>query len=342
MVTERSSLEQLSSTEEGLFRVFSEGYGLDEQTARQLAGMLAPSAGNFNTQILSDIVWAAAHWGSLKNKPFEIIDKGAEEVIQWLTQPQGFTWARQQAAPERFPIETERAQQAFMQDEIRRLGLAPGRTPEEVEAIRATRVEQVGLLGQERVKERARQREVGIVAGERRDLAEELRQFGAGRDVGDIPTTAQVTQPFLERLGIPAATRFFRQRLPGIIAGAGIPAARGRFFEEGLPTEGELGRLEREYASGLKELSRLRRLRKRGGIDLEGEKDLKQRERSQEPLLRRIEKLRETERGKLRAGDPLKTFLGDFPFLEKFKAATPSERGFSSRQFRPRTRFLNF
>ena len=146
-----------------------------------------------------------------------------------------------------------------------------------------------------------------------------LRRIAEGRSqfeeqLPPIRTATQISAPFIKEIRetvSPAAQRFFAREIPNLFASGGFAERRRRFLEE-----------QREFP-GLEP-------RSFKGITPEQERELNV----------EIEDFEAEQEAKRKRIDPFEQFLSTFPFRETFQALTPRERGFQSRQFRPRTRFL--
>ncbi len=293
-------------------------YEVEEEIAQQLAQVVlgTPGIENLSDEIFDDVVWTLVNWGSI-TKPPELRGATAQQVLPWLVTPQGFTWARARAsegAPlstrqkllqEQFARTAPTGQEAFMQSEVRRLGLGVGPERERQRELDRLAGEQVNLQQIEAVRQRGRSQQ------------EQLEREQFANLVGEFPSQQPLVSGAIAGIPVPAARRFFSRELPGIIQGAGIPALRRAWWER------------RARFPGVSP-------RGAGDISVTGtEAEIAE---AEEPLIE-FERARERQ---LAEPDPLKTLLGGFNFLERFQAATPRERGFQSRQFRPRTRFINF
>ncbi|MCH8240717.1 MAG: hypothetical protein IIB62_11855 [Proteobacteria bacterium] len=159
--------------------------------------------------------------------------------------------------------------------------------------------------------------QIAAVRQRRVSQQEQLEREQFATMVGEFPAQQPLVSGAIAGIPVPAARRFFGRELPGIIQGAGIPALRRAWWER-------RARFPGVSPGGA------------GDIFMTGtEAEIAE---AEEPLIEF-----EQERARqLAEQDPLKGFLKGFDFLGKFQALTPRERGFQSRQFRPRTRFINF
>ncbi len=131
---------------------------------------------------------------------------------------------------------------------------------------------------------------------------------------------AEITAPFLEQKATsgefsPAMRQYYESQLPSIYAEAGMPAARQawqaqrtKYLKEPMGVGGEnWGQLSPQAFA-----------------ETEGAHQGYEEELAQRAALQ----------------DPWESFLARYPFLQKYKALTPREKGYFSGEFRPRTRYL--
>lgn len=307
MTTERRI--DLSVLEDPTIKQIYEGllaFGVDDLSAITLAVDLAPHARNFNQARFTDIVWAVANWGNLTNKTLELTRLTPLEAIQFLVQPQGFTYAEQQAAPFRQnPRERRIAEQAFLQDEIRRLGIETptSRAQASREAGLALQVQAAPVEAEARRRQRRVREEAVAVQGRRQEF------------FGDISPATGLIGEFIEGVPVPAARRFLRSELPSIFNQQGFARQEQQFAEEQFRLREQLRGIGGGVAFGTPE--------ERGEIERE--------EREEQ---------REIREGLRTAQRPFAKLLAGLDGLKRFQAQTPRERGFQSRVARPRTRFL--